>query len=64
MARDTAIRYTLTGTLVCCTPLHVGGFGDDPDTDLPLARDGRGRCYIPGTSLTGALRWWCGRAFG
>jgi CRISPR/Cas system CSM-associated protein Csm3 (group 7 of RAMP superfamily) len=37
----------------------VGGRGDDVDTDLPLARDGRGRYYVPGTSLTGALREWC-----
>jgi len=64
MARDTTIRYTLAGTLMCRTPLHIGGFGDDPDTDLPLARDGRGRCYVPGTSLAGALRQWCRRAFG
>lgn len=64
MTRDTTTRLTLTGALECRTPLHVGGFGDDPDTDLPLARDGLGRCYIPGTSLAGALRQWCGRAFG
>ena len=64
MARDTTTRFTLTGTLKCVTPLHVGGFGDDPDTDLPLARDGLGRCYIPGTSLAGALRQWCRAAFG
>jgi CRISPR/Cas system CSM-associated protein Csm3 (group 7 of RAMP superfamily) len=59
MARSTHTLFTLKGTLVCCTPVHVGGFGDDPDTDLPLARDGQGRCYIPGTSLAGALRQWC-----
>jgi CRISPR/Cas system CSM-associated protein Csm3 (group 7 of RAMP superfamily) len=64
VARDTTTRLTLTGALECRTPLHVGGFGDDPDTDLPLARDGPGRCYIPGTSLAGALRQWCVRAFG
>jgi CRISPR/Cas system CSM-associated protein Csm3 (group 7 of RAMP superfamily) len=64
VARDTTTRLTLTGVLKCRTPLHVGGFGDDPDTDLPLARDGLGRCYIPGTSLAGALRQWCARAFG
>ena len=64
MARNTTTRFTLTGTLRCATPLHVGGFGDDPDTDLPLARDGLGCCYIPGTSLAGALRQWCRDAFG
>jgi len=63
MARDVAIRYTLKGELACCTPLHVGGFGTSPDTDLPLARDGQDHCYIPGTSLAGALRQWCETAF-
>ncbi|RMG02439.1 MAG: hypothetical protein D6741_03740, partial [Planctomycetota bacterium] len=44
--------------------MHVGGFGEDVETDLPLARDGTGRYYIPGTSIAGALRQWCLRAFG
>lgn len=64
MARDILCRFRLTGTLVARTPLHVGGHGDDVDTDLPLARDGRGELYIPGTSIAGALRQWCERAFG
>ncbi len=59
MARKLMGRLRIAGTLVARTPLHVGGYGDDVDTDLPLARDGRGRYYVPGTSLAGALRQWC-----
>ena len=64
MARDIIGRFRLRGTLVARTPLHVGGHGDDVDTDLPLARDGSGKLYIPGTSFAGALRQWCEQAFG
>src|SRR5262245_39483468 len=63
MARDIKGRIILRGTLVARTPLHVGGLGDDVDTDLPLARDGAGRLYAPGTSLAGALRQWCVEQF-
>lgn len=56
MARNTYCRLCLNGTLVTQSPLHVGGYGDDVDTDLPLARDGTGQLYVPGTSLAGALR--------
>lgn len=56
MARDIYSCLRLKGTLVAQSPLHVGGHGDDVDTDVPLARDGAGRLYIPGTSLAGALR--------
>ncbi|MFO0878142.1 MAG: RAMP superfamily CRISPR-associated protein [Gemmataceae bacterium] len=64
MARDILCRFRLTGTLVARTPLHVGGHGDDVDTDLPLARDGRGNLYVTGTSIAGAVRQWCEQAFG
>lgn len=59
MSRNVKCRLRLQGTLIATTPLHVGGFGDDIDTDLPLARDGQGKWYIPGTSLAGVLRQWC-----
>src|SRR5947209_19851754 len=64
MAREIISRIHLRGTLVARTPLHVGGHGDDVDTDLPLARDGKGDLYVPGTSLAGALRQWCEQTFG
>lgn len=63
MARNLYSRLHLCGTLVTQSPLHVGGHGEDVDTDLPLARDGAGLLYIPGTSLAGALRRWCEMAF-
>lgn len=57
-------RLIVQGDLIARTPLHVGGMSEDVRTDLPLARDGEGRFYIPGTSLAGALRHWCERTFG
>lgn len=64
MARASSRQIVVTGTLRAMTPLHVGGIGPDVDTDLPLARDGLGRVYVPGTSLAGALRQWFEAAFG
>jgi CRISPR/Cas system CSM-associated protein Csm3 (group 7 of RAMP superfamily) len=64
MARDISSRLRLCGTLVAQSPLHVGGLGEDVDTDLPLARDGAGQLYIPGTSLAGALRELAEQMFG
>ena len=58
MSRRIAERYRVSGRLVALSPLHVGGLGDDAQTDLPLARDGLGELYVPGTSLTGVLRAW------
>ncbi|MBY0523611.1 MAG: hypothetical protein K2R98_09430 [Gemmataceae bacterium] len=63
MARNIFSRLRLTGTLVTGSPLHVGGHGNDVESDLPLARDGAGQLYVPGTSLAGALRRWCEQAF-
>jgi CRISPR/Cas system CSM-associated protein Csm3 (group 7 of RAMP superfamily) len=36
---------------------------DSVDTDLPLARDGQGRLYVPGTALAGPMRAWMAEAF-
>ena len=63
MARNIHSRVCLKGMLFAQTPLHVGGHGSDVDTDLPLARNGAGQLYIPGTSLAGALRAYCERLF-
>lgn len=63
MARKITSRLQIAGTLVAETPLHVGGYGDSPDTDLPLAQNGKGEFYIPGTSLAGVLRNWCEKNF-
>jgi CRISPR/Cas system CSM-associated protein Csm3 (group 7 of RAMP superfamily) len=60
MARKINSRLRINGTLQAETPLHVGVYGVDVDTDLPLARNGK----MPGTSITGVLRAWCERNFG
>ncbi len=63
MARKISSRLRISGTLQAETPLHVGGYGVDVDTDLPLSRNGKNQLYIPGTSITGVLRAWCERNF-
>lgn len=62
MARLIHTRWKISGILTAETPIHVGGMGGDADTDLALAVNGRGKYYIPGTSLAGALRDWMGRS--
>lgn len=64
MARNIDSRIRLSGTLVACSPLHVGGHGEDVDTDLPLARDGAGQLHVPGTSMAGSLRELTEQLFG
>jgi CRISPR-associated RAMP protein (TIGR02581 family) len=52
-------RYSIRGNLVCDSAVHVGSSGVGAEalaTDMPVARDGRGRPYLPGASLRGALR--------
>jgi CRISPR/Cas system CSM-associated protein Csm3 (group 7 of RAMP superfamily) len=63
VARNIFSRIHLSGTLVAQSPLHVGGHGEDVDTDLPLTRNGAGQLYVPGTSLAGALRELAERLF-
>jgi CRISPR/Cas system CSM-associated protein Csm3 (group 7 of RAMP superfamily) len=63
MARLIHSRLKVEGTLTTETALHVGGLGESPDTDMPLARNGKGEYYIPGTSLTGSLRSWFEKNF-
>jgi CRISPR/Cas system CSM-associated protein Csm3 (group 7 of RAMP superfamily) len=61
MARELKSRLLITGTLVTRTPIHVGAYGDSLESDLPLARDGKNRFYVPGTSLAGVVREWTHR---
>jgi CRISPR/Cas system CMR subunit Cmr4 (Cas7 group RAMP superfamily) len=59
MGRLLSCRYVLVGDLVAQTPVHIGAAFGDAATDLPLARDGADRFYLPGTSLAGPIRrWW------
>jgi CRISPR/Cas system CSM-associated protein Csm3 (group 7 of RAMP superfamily) len=64
MARNIYCRLILTGLLKLNSPLHVGGFGEAVDTDMPLAQNGAGDLYIPGTSLAGTLREYITQVFG
>ncbi len=60
MSRRLAQRLKIRGTLRARTAFHVGGFGQDVESDMPLARNGRGQFYLPGTSLAGPIRdWFC-----
>lgn len=43
-------------TLECLSPLHCGGGEESWLQDQPVVRDAFGCWYIPGTSITGALR--------
>lgn len=63
MAREIQTRWKISGTLTAETPIHIGGMGGDADTDLALAINGKGKYYIPGTSLAGALRGWMSQPF-
>lgn len=59
MARYISHTLILEGELVAETPLHIGGADTGHTTDMPLAVNGRGGFYLPGTSLAGAIRtWW------
>lgn len=58
MARKLHRRLLLRGTLEAIDPISIGGAAAGIDVDLPMARDGEGRAYIPGTSLAGVLRAW------
>ncbi len=63
MARALSERLTITGTLQAKTPLHIGGLPDSTEVDMPLARNGQGELYVPGTSLAGIFRAWMERHF-
>lgn len=58
MARKIASRLKITGKLIACGPLHVGGANGNADVDLALAVNGNGKLCVPGTSLAGPLRAW------
>ncbi|MBI4752517.1 MAG: hypothetical protein HY774_28835 [Acidobacteria bacterium] len=64
MAREIVEQLVIQGVIEAETPLHVGGAFSSSESDLPLARNGKGIWYIPGTSLSGVFRAWCERHFG
>jgi len=63
VARNVHSRLRISGTFVATTPLHVGGTGASVETDLPLAVNGSGNYYVPGTGPAGVMRAWCETAF-
>lgn len=56
-----ATRYEVHGTLICLSPVHVGGWEHTADAHLTVIRDGTGQPILPGTSIAGALRAYLGR---
>ncbi len=64
MSRAIEELVEVKGTLLALTPLHVGAALDDLSIDMPVAINGEGKTYIPGTSLAGAMAKWWRRAFG
>lgn len=48
-------RYIFKGTLSLSEAMHIGSGEGDERVDSTFARN-RGKCYIPGSSLRGALR--------
>lgn len=63
MARDIGSKIRIEGTLKALAPFCVGGRAFGAEVDLPWARDGRGRLYLPGTGLAGPLREWVRSAY-
>ncbi|MDX3099972.1 RAMP superfamily CRISPR-associated protein [Nonomuraea angiospora] len=59
LGRPVTSRIRVRGWLRTESPLHVGGLQHDPSEPLPIAVDGKGRLYVPGTTLAGVLRAWC-----
>jgi CRISPR-associated RAMP protein (TIGR02581 family) len=53
---DLRNRLECTGLLILDTALHIGTGQNSPTTDAGVVRDYRGRPFIPGSSLKGALR--------
>lgn len=59
MARKLQEQLEIFGSLKACSPLHIGGAMEDLSIDMPVALDGKGEHFIPGTSLAGAVSsWW------
>ena len=62
MGRLLQSSIRVEGELVAKTPVHSGGPGENVFSDLPLAVDGNGTVYFPGTGIAGPLRAWWRRA--
>lgn len=56
MGRNLHAVICITGDLVAKTPVHSGGLRGSVFTDLPLAVNGKGEVYFPGSAIAGPLR--------
>jgi CRISPR/Cas system CSM-associated protein Csm3 (group 7 of RAMP superfamily) len=56
MSRYCSKKVWITGSLEVQSTLAIGGVGGHSFWDAPLACDGLGRYFLPGSSLAGALR--------
>jgi len=55
------MKITVTRfTIELISPLHIGSGNNNPDTDAAVVRDAFGDYRIPGSSIAGALRAFCG----
>ena len=64
MARHLQSLFEVDAVLTAVVPLHVGNSDTEMAQDAPLACNGAGNPYLPGTSLAGPLRAWWREAFG
>lgn len=54
--RSALVRYHIEAAMVLTAPLAIAGAAGTGSIDHPVARNGAGQPYLPGTSLAGALR--------
>jgi CRISPR/Cas system CSM-associated protein Csm3 (group 7 of RAMP superfamily) len=64
MARKLLAIFEVQAVLTAEVPLHVGNRDDQLSQDAPVAVNGKGEPYLPGTSLAGPMRTWWRDAFG
>lgn len=63
MARDLKAVFDVNALLTAAVPIHVGNADKEMAQDAPVAVNGKGEPYIPGTSIAGPLRAWWQEAF-
>jgi len=58
MARRVTEKILVEAKMTAETPISIGGMGAGDAVDLEVTVNGRGKPFIPGTSLMGPLRAW------
>jgi Uncharacterized protein predicted to be involved in DNA repair (RAMP superfamily) len=64
MARKCLVLFDVEAVLTAAVAIHIGNSDDEHIQDAPIAVDGRGQPYLPGTSLAGPIRAWWRDVFG